>query len=81
MPPVALTPVAPAPEIAPPSDMPSIAAASMSSSFGYSCSDLSYLREMGRKISSDTWWAWLISIPNFFGVSNEMDIRPTPRLP
>ncbi len=34
--------------------MPSISDASMSSSLGYSCSALSYLREIGRKISVDT---------------------------
>ena len=49
--------------------MPSMSEASMSSSFGYSCSARSYLREMGRKISVDTWCAWLINMPNFFGVS------------
>ena len=65
------TPRAPVPP-SPPSFMPSTSAASASSSLGYSCSARSYLREMGRKISSDTWCAWLISMPNFFGVSSEM---------
>ena len=41
----------------------------MSSSLGYSCSAWSYLREIGRKISVDTWCAWLTSMPNFFGIS------------
>jgi hypothetical protein len=48
------TPAAPAPSMPPPSPRPSIAAASMSSSFGYSCSARSYLREIGRKTSAAT---------------------------
>ena len=50
-----LTPAAPAPLEPPPSSSPSISAASMSSSFGYSCSARSYLREIGRRTSSATW--------------------------
>ena len=49
--------------------MPSISEASMSSSFGYSCSATSYLREIGRKTSAATWWAWPTSGLNFFGIS------------
>ena len=58
--------------VSPDAFMPSISEASMSSSLGYSCSARSYLREIGRKISVDTWCAWLISMPNFFGVSRLM---------
>ena len=49
--------------------MPSISDASMSSSFGYSCSAMSYLREIGRKTSVATWLAWLTSGLYFFGIS------------
>ncbi len=45
---------APAPLRAPPSLRPSMAAASMSSSLGYSCSSVSYLRELGRRTSAAT---------------------------
>ena len=48
------TPVAPAPPRSEPSFMPSISDASMSSSFGYSCSARSYLREIGRNTSVAT---------------------------
>ena len=41
--------------------MPSISAASMSSSLGYSCSARSYLREIGRSMFIATWWAWSTS--------------------
>ena len=44
----------PAPAMPPPSVIPSIRAASMSSSFGYSCSAVSYLREFGRKTLAAT---------------------------
>ena len=47
---------------------PSIIAASMSSSLGYSCSARSYLREIGRSMFIATWWAWSISGRSFFGV-------------
>src|SRR3954452_19810330 len=49
--------------------MPSISAASVSSSFGWVCSASSYLREIGRKTSVATWFAWSTSGLNFFGVS------------
>ena len=49
--------------------MPSIMAASMSSSLGYSCSASSYLREMGRSMFIATWWAWSTSGRIFLGVS------------
>ena len=51
------TPAAPAPSLAPDSASPSIIAASMSSSLGYSCSARSYLREIGRSMFIATWWA------------------------
>ncbi len=60
---------APAPPSAPLSFIPSISAASMSSSFGYSCSARSYLRELGRKISFATCCDWLTSGANFLGIS------------
>src|SRR5437588_2152260 len=60
-------PTAPAP--APEGFEPSITAASMSSSFGYSCSARSYLREFLRKISIATMCAWSTSCSNFFGTS------------
>src|ERR1700712_2659062 len=63
------TPAAPAPPVAPDSEMPSIIAASMSSSLGYSCSASSYLREIGRSMFIATWWAWSISGRIFLGVS------------
>src|ERR1700712_4696487 len=63
------TPAAPAPPVAPDSEMPSIMAASMSSSLGYSCSASSYLREIGRSMFIATWWAWSMSGRIFFGVS------------
>ena len=64
---------APAPPSEPDSFMPSISAASMSSSLGYSCSAVSYLRELGRKISVATWWDWLTSPLNFLGISRLID--------
>jgi hypothetical protein len=69
------TPVAPAPSDAPESARPSIIAASMSSSTGYSCSAWSYLREIGRSMFIATWCAWSISGRIFFGVSRLMLIR------
>src|SRR5262245_10409091 len=63
------TPAAPAPPMSEPSFMPSISDANMSSSFGYSCSASSYLREIGRKTSFATWLAWVASGLNFFGIS------------
>src|SRR3954468_24071310 len=63
------TPAAPAPPVAPDSEMPSIIAASMSSSLGYSCSASSYLREIGRSMFIATWWAWSTSGRIFLGVS------------
>ena len=75
------TPAAPAPSDAPDSASPSIIAASMSSSLGYSCSARSYLREIGRSMFIATWWAWPASIRNFFGSSRLMGIRRAPHLP
>ena len=75
------TPAAPAPSDAPDSASPSIIAASMSSSLGYSCSARSYLREIGRSMFIATWWAWPTSVRNFFGSSSWMAIRPAPHLP
>ena len=75
------TPVAPAPSLAPDSESPSIIAASMSSSLGYSCSARSYLREIGRSMFIATWWAWSTSARCFLGVSRLMAIRPAPFLP
>jgi hypothetical protein len=75
------TPAAPAPSEAPDSASPSIIAASMSSSLGYSCSARSYLREMGRSMFIATWWAWPASVRNLFGSSRLMGIRPAPHLP
>ena len=69
------TPVAPAPSLAPDSERPSIIAASMSSSLGYSCSARSYLREIGRSMFIATWWAWSTSGRNFLG-SSRLIIRP-----
>ncbi len=66
------TPAAPAPPEAPDSLMPSIIAASMSSSLGYSCSASSYLREMGRSMFIATWCACSISGRTFLGVSRLM---------
>ena len=63
------TPAAPAPPEAPDSEMPSIIAASMSSSLGYSCSASSYLREIGRSMFIATWCAWSMSGRTFLGVS------------
>src|SRR3954454_10712198 len=63
------TPAAPAPPVAPDSEMPSIMAASMSSSLGYSCSASSYLREIGRSMFIATWWAWSTRGRIFLGVS------------
>src|SRR6478609_1706970 len=63
------TPAAPAPPEAPDSEMPSIIAASMSSSLGYSCSASSYLREIGRSMFMATWCAWSMSGRTFLGVS------------
>src|SRR4051794_15514475 len=63
------TPAAPAPPAAPDSESPSIIAASMSSSLGYSCSAASYLREIGRSMFIATWWAWSTSGRTFLGVS------------
>src|SRR5688572_1908371 len=77
----ALTPDAPAPADAPESFMPSISAASMSSSFGYSCSATSYLREIGRSTSCATWWACSERTLNFLGISRLMAIRPRDLLP
>src|SRR4051794_27143568 len=74
------TPRAPVPP-SPPSFIPSIRAASMSSSFidsPWGASMASYLREIGRKISVDTWWAWLTSIANFFGTSRLIAISSWP---
>ena len=66
------TPAAPAPSDAPDSASPSIIAASMSSSLGYSCSARSYLREIGRSMFIATWWAWPTRVRNFFGSSRLM---------
>ena len=76
-----LAPVAPAPLDAPPSSSPSISAASMSSSFGYSCSARSYFREIGRRTSSATVWACWTSGSNFLGTSRSIIRRgdPLPR--
>ncbi len=74
------TPEAPAPSPAPDSESPSIIAASMSSSWGYSCSALSYLREIGRSMFIATWWAWPTSGLSFLGSSREI-IRPARFLP
>ena len=63
------TPAAPAPSDAPDSASPSIIAASMSSSLGYSCSARSYLREIGRSMFIATWCAWPTRVRNFFGSS------------
>ncbi len=63
------TPVAPAPSLAPDSASPSIIAASMSSSLGYSCSARSYLRDTGRSMFIATWCAWSRSVRNRFGSS------------
>src|SRR4051794_38412484 len=63
------TPAAPAPPAAPDSASPSIMAASMSSSLGYSCSAASYFREIGRSMFIATWWAWSTSGRTFLGVS------------
>src|SRR5258707_622437 len=73
-------PVAPAPSSAPLSFMPSMTAASMSSSLGYSCSARSYLREFGRKTSVATWLACVTSMPNFLGTSRLMVISLWTRL-
>ncbi|WP_246354674.1 hypothetical protein [Nocardioides ungokensis] len=75
------TPAAPAPSPAPDSESPSIIAASMSSSLGYSCSARSYLREIGRSMFMATWWACPASGRNFFGSSRLMAIRQAPHLP
>ena len=48
----------------------------MSSSLGYSCSRVSYLRELGRSRFIATWWAWPTSGRNFLGVSR-LIIRPS----
>ena len=61
----------PAPPVPPPSFIPSISAASMSSSFGRSCSAMSYLREIGRSTSAATWWACSTSGLSFLGVSSD----------
>src|SRR4051812_35098472 len=63
------TPAAPAPPDAPDSASPSIIAASMSSSLGYSCSAASYLREIGRSMFIATWWAWSTRGLTFLGTS------------
>ena len=75
-----LTPDAPAPLAWPESDRPSIIAASMSSSLGYSCSARSYLREIGRSMFIATWCAWSTSVRCFLGVSRLIVIRER-RLP
>src|SRR6478752_10041827 len=66
------TPAAPAPSLAPDSESPSIIAASRSSSLGYACSALSYLREIGRSMFIATWCAWPTSGRNFLGSSRLM---------
>src|SRR5688500_3012336 len=63
------TPAAPAPSPAPEAESPSIMAASMSSSTGYSCSRASYLRELGRNRFIATWCAWPINGLCFLGTS------------
>ncbi len=75
------TPDAPAPSPAPDSESPSIIAASMSSSLGYSCSARSYLRDTGRSMFIATWWAWSRSVRSRFGSSRWIGIRPAPFLP
>ena len=68
--------------VAPVSDTPSISAASMSSSLGYSCSARSYLREIGRSMFIASWWAWSIERRGLLlAGSPRLIIRPAPRLP
>src|SRR5690606_40021664 len=60
----------PAPAPTPPEAfMPSMAAASRSSSLGYECSARSYLRDMGRKTWAATCCAWSIRGFSFLGTS------------
>src|SRR5690606_41791994 len=67
---------APALDSGSPSLKPSSTEASMSSSFGASCSALSYLREIGRNTLSATWWALLMIGRIFFGISIFMLCSP-----
>src|ERR1700743_2214258 len=71
------TPAAPAPPRSEPSFIPSISDASMSSSFGYSCSARSYLREIGRNTSVATWLACWARGLYFFGISRLIMVSPS----